>query len=192
MATAVLGQVSPNDVGARRVPRTSGRDSLLIALALLQGAILLTWPSAVAIAIGVWWNANTIAHNFIHRPFFRSRRGNLLFSCYLSALLGFPQTLWRDRHLAHHSGRAVRVRISGRLATEVAVVLGVWAALLFWNPRFFVLVYLPGYFAGLILCAVQGHYEHARGVTSHYGWLYNRLCFNDGFHAEHHAHPGVH
>lgn len=186
MATAAI------EVTARKVPRASDRDSLLIALAGLHAVILLAWPAAVTIAIGLWWNANTISHNFIHRPFFRSRRANVLFACYLSALLGFPQTLWRDRHLAHHAGVSTRVRFSTRLATELAVILSVWTALLLWSPRFFALVYLPGYFAGLLLCTAQRYYEHARGVTSHYGRLYNWLCFNDGFHAEHHANPGVH
>ena len=51
------------------------------------------------------WNANTIAHNFIHRPFFRARALNTAFSCYLSLLLGFPQSLWRARHLAHHGAQ---------------------------------------------------------------------------------------
>ena len=53
-------------------------------------------------------------------------------------------------------------------------------------------VYVPGYIAGLMLCALHGYYEHARGPTSHYGKWYNRLCFNDGYHAEHHARPNVH
>jgi hypothetical protein len=38
---------------------------------------------------------------------------------------------------------------------------------------------------------LHGHYEHAHGTTSHYGRLYNVLCFNDGYHVEHHANPGV-
>jgi hypothetical protein len=42
------------------------------------------------------------------------------------------------------------------------------------------------------LCYLQGHFEHARGTTSHYGWLYNRLFFNDGYHVEHHRRPGEH
>jgi hypothetical protein len=52
--------------------------------------------------------------------------------------------------------------------------------------------YVPGYLAGLLLCALHGHYEHAGGTTSHYGRLYNRLCFNDGYHVEHHLQPGLH
>ncbi len=55
------------------------------------------------------------------------------------------------------------------------------------------LVYVPGYLVGLGLCAAQGYWEHAMGSPiSHYGRLYNWLCFNDGYHAEHHAAPGMH
>src|SRR5258705_6757277 len=122
MATAALSQVKASDVGARRIARTSARDSRLVALAVLHAAVLLVWPSAVTIALGLWWNANTISHNFIHRPFFRSRRANFLFSCYLSALLGFPQALWRDRHLSHHAGVPRRLRFSMRLTAEIALV----------------------------------------------------------------------
>ena len=43
----------------------------------------------------------------------------------------------------------------------------------------------------MLLCAVHGHYEHAGGTTSHYGRLYNVLCFNDGYHVEHHRHPST-
>ena len=60
------------------------------------------------------------------------------------------------------------------------------------DPSFFAGVYVPGYLAGLALCFLQGHFEHERGTTSHYGWLYNRLFFNDGYHVEHHRRPGEH
>src|SRR5437867_4577699 len=59
-------------------------------------------------------------------------------------------------------------------------------------PAFFLSVYLPGWAAGLLLCAAHGYYEHLHGTTSHYGRLYNLLFFNDGFHAEHHANPARH
>ena len=58
-------------------------------------------------------------------------------------------------------------------------------------PAFFFATYLPGYLGGLALCALHGHYEHAGGVTSHYGAVYNLLLFNDGYHVEHHANPGA-
>jgi hypothetical protein len=145
-----------------------------------------------AIAIGIWWTSNTIAHIAIHAPPFVSPVLNRSFSLFLTALLGIPQTLWRERHLAHHAGREWRLSLTPRLGAELVLVGVVWAILASARPDFFLAVYVPGYLAGLGLCAVQGHYEHARGTTSHYGRIYNLLCFNDGYHAEHHARPGLH
>jgi hypothetical protein len=167
-------------------------DLLLVGLAALHAAAVVAAPSLPLIAIGVWWNSNTIAHNFVHRPFFRSRALNVLFGAGQSVLMGIPQTLWRDRHLAHHADVAWRLQWSSRLAAEVALVATLWAVLVSVHPGFFVTTYVPGYLAGLGLCALQGHYEHAGATTSHYGRLYNVLCFNDGYHVEHHAYPGVH
>jgi hypothetical protein len=167
-------------------------DALLVALALAHGAALAAWPSAPLIALGLWWNSNTVAHYFLHRPFFPNTALNRLFSAYLSVLLGIPQALWRDRHLAHHAGVPWRVRLTSQLVVEAGLVLGVWALLLAVAPVSFLTAYLPGYAAGLALCYVHGHYEHARSsAISHYGALYNLLLFNDGYHAEHHARPAL-
>jgi hypothetical protein len=84
------------------------------------------------------------------------------------------------------------LRVTPQLAAEGALLLVMWGTLAVFDPPFCFSVYAPGWLAGLGLCALQGHYEHAGGVTSHYGRLYNVLCFNDGYHAEHHASPGVH
>jgi hypothetical protein len=192
MASAVVS------VRANGRPRVAVWDALFVALAAMQGAVLVVWPALPLIAIGVWWNSNTISHNFIHRPFFRRRAWNAIFSAYLSVLLGIPQSLWRDRHLAHHAGRTWRFRFGKQLAVETTLVLALWSALAGVYPRFFLLVYLPGCALGLMLCALQGHYEHVNAEgggdagTSHYGALYNWLFFNDGFHAEHHANPALH
>jgi fatty acid desaturase len=167
-------------------------DLLLVALAGAHAAVLMTAPAAPVIAIGLWWNANTISHYFIHRPFFRRRGANRAFAAYLSMLLGFPHALWRDRHLAHHARVATRLRLSVDLLTQTALVLVVWTAMLGAAPTFFLSVYLPGWAAGLLLCAAHGYYEHAHGTTSHYGRLYNLLLFNDGYHVEHHASPSTH
>src|SRR5262249_47377554 len=83
--------------------RHSRWDALLVFLALAQGALVLALPSWPVIALGIWWNSNTVAHNFIHTPYFRDRGLNRCFSLYLTLLLGIPQSLWRDRHLAHHA-----------------------------------------------------------------------------------------
>src|SRR5215471_834645 len=168
------------------------KDHTFVWLAALHSFVLLAWPAMPAIAAGVWWNSNTIAHNFIHRPFFHSPRLNRMFSMYLSVLLGIPQTVWRERHLAHHRGVHWRLRGLPQMAAEAAAVIALWVFLGITHPHFFLLSYVPGYLAGLGLCALQGYYEHAQAVTSHYGTFYNFLCFNDGYHAEHHAHPRAH
>ena len=147
--------------------------------------------TALAFALVVWWTSNTVAHVFIHRPFFRRRSANRLFALAMSLALGIPQTVWRDRHLAHHAGVAPRLRLSPELMLQIVVVATLWALLLDRAPLFFATEYVPGYLGGLLLCAVHGHYEHAGGTISHYGRLYNVLLFNDGYHVEHHANPGV-
>ena len=91
---------------ATRFLRFSPWDGVLVGLSLAHAAVLLLVPSIPVVAIGLWWNANTVAHTFIHTPFFTSRRANVAYSMYLSTVLGIPQTLWRDRHLAHHAGRS--------------------------------------------------------------------------------------
>jgi hypothetical protein len=179
--------------GAGGVLRHSRWDALPVTLALLHGALLAAVPAAPVVAVGLWWNSNTVAHYFLHRPYFRARALNVAFALYLSALLGVPQALWRDRHLAHHAGRPWRLRLGRRLLAESALVVAVWAALLLLAPRFFLTAYLPGYLVGLGLCWLHGRYEHPGGATvSHHGRLYNLLFLNDGYHVEHHLHPAEH
>ena len=167
-------------------------DAVFVVAAAVHAAALLSYPSIPLIAIGLWWTANTSAHNFIHRSFFRTNAANRGFAVLLTAVMGMPQTLWRDRHRAHHAGREWRFRMTSRLAVEAGALLVLWSAMTMLHPVFVLSVYLPGWVCGLGLCAVQGHYEHSGGTTSHYGRLYNVLCFNDGYHAEHHASPGLH
>jgi fatty acid desaturase len=180
-------------VPARGLLRYSRWDAVLAGLALAQGALVLAAPVVPVLALGLWWNSNTIAHNFIHRPFFRSRSLNVLFALYQSVLLGIPQSVWRDWHLAHHAGVRWRLRVYRQTVAETALVLGLWALLLAVRPAFFLAVYVPAYLLGLGLCWLHGHFEHVGGGTvSHYGGLYNVLFFNDGYHVEHHARPGTH
>ncbi len=176
----------------RGLLRYSSWDALLLALAVSHAVILVAAPPWPLIALGLWWNSNTISHNFVHKPFFRQRALNQLFSCSLTLLLGIPQTLWQQRHLAHHASCVWRLRLTGAMFVELILVLSLWAGLFAWHPEFFVRSYLPGYLAGLALCSVHGHYEHVRGTLSHYGWIYNRLFFNDGYHIEHHQNPQMH
>src|SRR5215210_4444422 len=144
----------------RGVLRHSSWDALVVTLAVGQGVLLLALPILPVVAVGVWWNSNTVSHYFIHKPFFRSRGLNRLFASYLTVLLGIPQSLWRDRHLAHHAGRDWRFRLTTELAGEFALVFGLWMVLLLLAPWFFLTAYLPGFVIGLGLCWLHGHYEH--------------------------------
>lgn len=179
--------------------RHSRWDGLLIGLSFAHAAVLLAIPSIPVIALGLWWNANTISHNFVHLPFFRSKTLNRLYSLYLTVLIAIPQSLWQASHLAHHAqGVGTRSRRRGsdsypfQNSIEVIAILALWAAIASIDLSFLLTVYLPGYLIGLGLCYVQGHYEHARGAISHYGLLYNAPFFNDGYHVEHHNQPNVH
>src|SRR5688572_13472423 len=139
MAARLLGQA-----------KRAGWDALLVVLALAQGGLLLAWPSIPLIAVGLWWNANSVSHNFIHRPFFRTRALNAIFSCYLSLLLGFPQSFWRARHLAHHFAESrQRDRLDLRLLPlDLGAVFAIWGALFVFSPLFALTVYLPGFLIG--------------------------------------------
>jgi hypothetical protein len=172
--------------------RHSRRDALLVGLAGLHGAVLAAGPGALVIALGVWWGSNTVSHDFIHRPFFRSRALNRTFALYLTLVLGIPQSIWRARHFAHHAGARWRPRLTREAAVEIGLVAVLWSALAILAPAFLLASYLPGLALGLGLCALHGHGEHAGGTASYRGALYNLLFFNDGYHAEHHAAPGLH
>lgn len=199
-----------------RTFRHSPADAWLLGIALLHGGLsawgvfaLRTASSTAQLALaalfmasGMWWSSNTVSHNHLHNPIFRNRRANRALSLYLSVLLFVPQTLWRTRHLAHHAGmwaRAPRTkpkRALGRATQlEIATCVASFGALCVAAPRLMLLAVVPGYLLGLGLCWLQGHYEHAEGEEggiSHYGWLYNRLWLNDGFHVEHHRFPREH
>ena len=60
--------------------------------------------------------------------------------------------------------------------------------------------YLPAFYAALVLVNVQNYYEHYGAMpgsrmadsVSYYGYFYNLLTFNDGYHQEHHLRPLSH
>jgi len=193
--------------GSAGIFRHSARDAVLPLATLAQGAGLVALvpfggvASAAAIAVNVWWTSNTVAHIHLHTPIFRSRTLNRAFSLYLSALTCIPQTIWKQRHLAHHSGNRAgervglrRARLGAQGVLEFAVIAIAIAILAIAAPRFLLTALGPGVVLGLLLCQLQGAMEHdaAGDSISHYGALYNGLWFNDGHHAEHHARPTTH
>ena len=59
-------------------------------------------------ALSISWNINSVSHNFIHTPYFRSRWMNRLFSLLESVTIGFSQTYYHFVHMRHHSGNSDR------------------------------------------------------------------------------------
>jgi hypothetical protein len=192
MTSGLAVESAANTQHPRSVFRHASSDIVFVGLSIVHASLLIAWPSIALIAIAMWWNANTIAHNFIHRPFFRSRLANRTYAAFLSLVMGVPQSLWRDRHLAHHAGVDHRLRWRADVSIELMLIAGLWATMSVTAPSFLLTVYLPGLAIGLLLCQLQGFFEHAGGTTSHYGRIYNFLFFNDGYHVEHHARPGAH
>ena len=72
---------------------------------------------------------------------------NRAFSGVLSLLLGFPQTIWRQKHLAHHAGRAKRIEWSAAVVAETLLVVGALTTLGVIAPRFLAFAYAPGWLA---------------------------------------------
>lgn len=157
--------------------------------------------AAVALAVGIAWSSNTVAHLHLHQPLFRARRASYAFSLLLTVTTFIPQTVWTQRHLAHHAGRPWRLRVTRALVGELLAWALAVATLIAFAPRTALFVALPGWLLGLAACRVQGDAEHSASIAgaapvvggvSHYGRLYNLLWFNDGYHAEHHRNPGRH
>jgi fatty acid desaturase len=101
--------------------RYSTWDAVPAALTLLQFVLVLAfcwaWPSlswtqrigfTLVYAFGVGWNLNSVAHNFIHNPFFARERANTAISYLISWTLLSPQTMYRHIHMRHHAGNADR------------------------------------------------------------------------------------
>src|SRR5438876_12337141 len=93
-----------------------------------------------------------------------------------------PDSVLRTMKRRKRRAPVVMARCAQQLMIESVLLVCLWGALLWWCPLFFVKSYLPGLALGIGLCQLQGHYEHVRGTVSHYGWLYNFLFFNDGYH----------
>jgi len=175
----------------------AGVASALVAAAPRGVAVV---PAVLALAVGIAWSSNTLAHVHLHQPLFRSRPASRAFSLLLTVTTLIPQTVWTQRHLAHHAGRPPRLRRTAALGGELLAIAATVAAIVALRPGALRVV-LPGYLLGLAACRVQGDAEHSASIAgaapvtagvSHYGRLYNLLWFNDGYHAEHHRHPGRH
>jgi fatty acid desaturase len=114
--------------------KTSAWDALPAALAVVQlGLAMLlfvAWPQLgwgarigwlLLYAFSVGWNLNSIAHNFIHNPFFTAPWMNRLMSLVITLALLSPQTMYRYVHLKHHAGNADRPDAKGETIDPLSI-----------------------------------------------------------------------
>ena len=191
----VAGQIRPAATPAqsRSVGLLRNKpDKWLIGASFIYVVLVIRFPNIWTVGLGVWWLLNTVAHNFIHQPFFRSRELNKVFAFYLSAISGVPQQLWRERHIAHHANKRWQWILSSELLIQAVAVALIWICLFHFAFAVALGAVVPGFLLAMLLCAMQGHFEHVGGTVSNYGRFYNWLFFNDGFHHEHHHRPGAH
>ena len=121
---------------------------------------------------------------------------------------GLAENVWRysllsyfrdDPPAIYRAIKARRPRDARWALAELAALAIFYGTLAILNWKF-ILCFLPFYYLGHMLSAVNGYYEHlagdpdlplAWGVSS-YNRLYNLTWMNNGYHAEHHYRPKQH
>lgn len=112
----------------------SSWDLVPIGLAILHFSYLIgffaafpfiPWPVRIAAgflySIAISWSINSISHNFIHNPYFVSKRLNTLFSYFLSITIGFSQAMYNFVHMRHHSGNMDRPDENGNVIDYLSI-----------------------------------------------------------------------
>jgi fatty acid desaturase len=110
------------------------KDAWPVLGALAQGALVIIWfltfpfaPWWVVISLGfifaccISWNVNSIAHNFVHNPYFSSDVLNRAFGWWQSVIMGFSQQFYDRVHQHHHMGNSDRPDESGETADWVSI-----------------------------------------------------------------------
>jgi fatty acid desaturase len=85
----------------------------------------LAWPARLAGAalygLAIGWSQDSVAHNFIHNPFFVSRRLNRLVAFALTLVNGAPQTMYAYVHMRHHAGNSDRRDAQGQTIDPISI-----------------------------------------------------------------------
>lgn len=107
------------------IPVTLGLLHFAFVIALFLAFPYLSWkafiPLALLYSISISWNINSVSHNFIHNPYFKSRTLNTLFSFILSLSIGFSQTMYNFVHMRHHSGNMDRPDKNGNTVDYISI-----------------------------------------------------------------------
>lgn len=114
--------------------RYSPWDAIPAALLYLQLGLILAfifaWPHlgwpvrlgcGVLYALGVGWCLDTVAHNFVHNPFFAWEPLNRLTRQVLTLVLGNPQTCYSYTHMRHHAGSSDRIGPDGTTVDPISL-----------------------------------------------------------------------
>jgi fatty acid desaturase len=100
----------------------------------------------------------------------------------------------------HYYGWAKKRGDARLMWIETAALIVYFAVLGLANWRGLVFFFLPVFYLGQSAALAHNYCEHSgatpgdrlRDSVSCYGWLYNKLWFNEGYHQEHHFRPQVH
>ncbi len=116
--------------------RYSWWDAIPATLVYLHLGLILTfmlawdgmsWPArfagAVAYALSIGWNEDSVSHNFIHNPFFKSKLANRITEFALTLENGIPQTMYAYVHMLHHAGNSDYPDAEGRTRDPISVYL---------------------------------------------------------------------
>ena len=114
--------------------RYTAWDVVPAVLAYLHFALILAfffaWPAmtwaerfagAALYALAIGWNLDSVSHNFIHNPFFRSKMLNRITEFVLTFELGTPQTMYRFVHMRHHAGNSDRPDADGQTIDPISI-----------------------------------------------------------------------
>ena len=102
--------------------------------------------------------------------------------------------------LVIYARSAIQRGYLGRLVAEATVLLVILAVMIINSWKFALFYYLPLLYFGHAVAYAEGYFEHHNATpgdrmtnaVSCYGWLYNIIWFNNGYHQEHHCYPGLH
>jgi len=122
---------SPTGRGLFRRTAWDAVPALLVYVHLgLLAAFFVAWPhlgwgarlgGAALYALAIGWNQDSVAHNFIHNPFFRSKLLNRITEYALTLENGVPQTMYRYVHMRHHAGNSDRPDADGQTIDPISI-----------------------------------------------------------------------
>ncbi|WP_242923350.1 fatty acid desaturase [Caulobacter sp. CCUG 60055] len=114
--------------------RYSYWDAIPAALVFIQLGLMLaffiawpqlSWPARIGCAClyaaSIGWNLDSVSHNFIHNPFFKSRLLNRITEFALTLELGVPQTMYKYVHMRHHAGNSDRKAADGTTIDPISL-----------------------------------------------------------------------